>query len=266
MPFRDRAKTTTQVTSWVPVPFNPGTLSPIAWYDAADTSTITSSSGAVSQWNDKSVNAYHLTQATAAEQPTTGTRTINNLNVIDFDGTSDRLNSGFVVGQLATARAFTMFLVKQSDVLNATEGMVSFHRSTGFDFENGVVLGKRATNIIEQVLGRGDNASTFIASYTTSSSTAALLLTFVASASDFTKTFFTNSVPKDMRNVDGSMLVSSFLGSGSGNHQIRVGNRGGYNQFYFNGAIAELIVYDKRLTASEIDSVQRFLMNKWGLT
>src|SRR5439155_19226332 len=62
-----------------------------AWYDASDTSTITASSNAVSQWNDKSGNGYHLTQGTGSRQPLTNTDTINGLNVIKFDATDDQL-------------------------------------------------------------------------------------------------------------------------------------------------------------------------------
>jgi hypothetical protein len=40
------------------------------WLDAADASTITLNGSTVSQWNDKSGNARHATQATAASQPT----------------------------------------------------------------------------------------------------------------------------------------------------------------------------------------------------
>ena len=36
------------------------------WLDASDTATITQSGGVVSQWTDKSVNAYAFTQATSA--------------------------------------------------------------------------------------------------------------------------------------------------------------------------------------------------------
>ncbi|VGO18369.1 hypothetical protein SCARR_00421 [Pontiella sulfatireligans] len=40
-----------------------------AWYDAADTATITASGGRVSQWDDKSSNGYHMTQEAEASQP-----------------------------------------------------------------------------------------------------------------------------------------------------------------------------------------------------
>lgn len=66
--------------------FSPLDLSPQAWYDASDTTTITSSGGAVSQWNDKSGNSRNVTQATAARQPGTGAVTQNGLNVLTFDG------------------------------------------------------------------------------------------------------------------------------------------------------------------------------------
>lgn len=64
----------------------------VGWWDASDTTTITHSSNAVSQFDDKSGNGFHLTQSTAGNKPTTNTRTINALNTIDFDGTDDKLD------------------------------------------------------------------------------------------------------------------------------------------------------------------------------
>jgi hypothetical protein len=55
------------------------------WLDAADLSTITESSGSVSQWDNKG-SLGNFTQATGALQPTTGVSTLNGLNVLDFAG------------------------------------------------------------------------------------------------------------------------------------------------------------------------------------
>jgi hypothetical protein len=52
--------------------WTPARISTASWWDAADSSSITLSSGKVSQWNDKSGNGKHMTQATAASQPTYG--------------------------------------------------------------------------------------------------------------------------------------------------------------------------------------------------
>src|SRR3990167_8616268 len=64
------------------------------WLDASDTSTITSSGGLVSQWNDKSGNNNHAIQGTGAAQPGTGTVKQGGKNVITFDGTADFIQTG----------------------------------------------------------------------------------------------------------------------------------------------------------------------------
>jgi hypothetical protein len=56
------------------------------WLDASDTSTITASGGAVSQWNDKSGLGRNVSQATGSLQPTTGANTQNGLNVLTLSG------------------------------------------------------------------------------------------------------------------------------------------------------------------------------------
>lgn len=50
--------------------WTPEFLRPTIWLDAADTSTISTVSGRVSQWRDKSGNDHHYSQANAASQPT----------------------------------------------------------------------------------------------------------------------------------------------------------------------------------------------------
>ena len=67
--------------------WTPAYVSPVAWYDASDASTINNITGGVSQWGDKSSNANHLNQDTPSLQPRIDTRTLNGLNVIDFNGT-----------------------------------------------------------------------------------------------------------------------------------------------------------------------------------
>lgn len=63
--------------------WTPAQLSPELWLDASDTTTITESGGAVSQWTNKGSKG-NFTQATGAVQPTTGATTLNGRNVIDF--------------------------------------------------------------------------------------------------------------------------------------------------------------------------------------
>lgn len=85
-PKRGEASRFTAVPVATAPSFSPLSLRPHLWLDAADPSTITSSSGLVSQWSDKSGNERHATQGTSALQPSTGTTTKNGLNVISFTG------------------------------------------------------------------------------------------------------------------------------------------------------------------------------------
>ena len=57
----------------------------IGWWDAADVATLTETGGVVSAWADKA-GGDALAHGVAGQQPTTGTRTLNGLNVLDFDG------------------------------------------------------------------------------------------------------------------------------------------------------------------------------------
>ena len=82
------AKASTSVSSWLN--FNPYSVDPILWLDAADTNTITESSGSVSQWENKG-SFGNFTQSSGAVQPVTGVSTLNGFNVIDF--TADYLTA-----------------------------------------------------------------------------------------------------------------------------------------------------------------------------
>lgn len=67
------------------VSFDPRSLSGLAlWLDASDSSAVTLNGTTVSEWRDKSGNARHASQSTAARQPTYTTAGQNSRNVITF--------------------------------------------------------------------------------------------------------------------------------------------------------------------------------------
>ena len=77
---------------------NPNNLSNVAlWLDATDSSTITQTSNAVSQWNDKSGNNHHASQSTSDRQPLVNTNSIGGKTAILFDG-SDSLGASTRLG------------------------------------------------------------------------------------------------------------------------------------------------------------------------
>jgi hypothetical protein len=65
--------------------WTPADTATALWLDASDTTTVLAgASDNVYQWSDKSGNDLHATQDTAGSQPTTNSRTLNGINVLDF--------------------------------------------------------------------------------------------------------------------------------------------------------------------------------------
>ncbi|OVE77886.1 hypothetical protein BVX99_01360, partial [bacterium F16] len=120
-------------------PWTPAEITTTGWYDASDTTTITESGGSVSTWHDKSGNVNHASQPTSANQPKTGTRSRNGLNVIDFGSsgaTALELTSQinvtdtfiFMVGRVDTLADFNMILANAGSDPNT---QVRIKQSTG---------------------------------------------------------------------------------------------------------------------------------------
>ena len=208
--------------------FTPLELSPTLWIDASDTSTITEVAGAVSQIDDKSGNGNNLTQATAALQPTTGIATINGLNVLSVDNDSI----------LSPSIAFT----------GLTMLAVFSHTLEAF-----ALLG---TNLDTFYAGSGVSGS---ASTTLAQNMGTLSLRFDGVA-------FTGTTRDQVYTaMDGATRVVYLSVDGSFTRNL--------NPFSYTldlsrpvGAIAEIIVVNGTLTASEIAATEQYLADKWGIT
>ena len=257
----DGSVTVTQVSNATTVtypgvlstPFSPLDLSPTLWLDASDESTITESGGAVSQWDDKSGNGYDLTQATAAAQPVTGSRTVNGKNVLDFIR-GDYLDGGDIL-DLGT-NAFTAFIVVKWDdtalaapwgkhIAAATDGRYGLYRTnttlTSLYDPNAGNTGtvnyadtNTTTRILSQVLDRNGASSTH-----------------------------------DLR-IDGAVVATkNFTDPGSDwdtNGPWRVARYGTSTAFDFDGVIGEFILLLRTATAQEIADTETYLADKWGIT
>lgn len=113
--------------------FSPLDLSPVCWWDFSDTATITASAGRVSQVDDKSGNGNHLVQATAGNQPLSGSVTKNGLNVLHFaTARKDYLETS--VG-ITTTPPFTIYaVVNLNSVVNDYMQMVGIPSGSPVSF------------------------------------------------------------------------------------------------------------------------------------
>jgi len=61
-------------------------------YDATSGGSLVAANGAVARWEDQSGVGRHVTQATAAYQPTRKAATLNGLDAVLFDGSQDNMS------------------------------------------------------------------------------------------------------------------------------------------------------------------------------
>lgn len=233
------------------------------WLDAANTDSVTLVSSAVSQWNDLSGNNRHATQGTANNRPTYAD-SVNGKKVLTFDGTNDSLITGLAS---ATISGYvTMFCVCRptSSWTAASNGTSNnktplFARNADASSSWGMVLQWQTSNtggrlsLNYQWRGIGFNYSTG----PRVSLGALQVLAVRLSASD-----------SDQRASGSSSQYPATLTSGTGgasDRYLTVGEDPTQSR-YWSDYVAEVIVYSRSLAASEVLSVESYLINKWGIT
>lgn len=209
------------------------------WLDAADAATIVHSSGAVSQWSDKSGNGHHLTQATSTRRPVTASRTINGINALTFDGTDDRLSRtgsfGFGSGDNI------LFSVSLLDVTGASRWI--FHGGALYGIATGEGTPRQDASFSHSsALNKSLGAVSPV--------TARILGMQRAGTSQFLfdgETDYTGSSAVDM--TASAIHVGSYNGT----------------QAFFDGLIGEVIIAQRAWSGAERNQVAAYLYNKWGV-
>lgn len=246
--------------------FNPASIANLkAWYDASDTATITVSGTAVTQWNDKSGNAYNVTQGTAGQRPVSGTRTQNGKNMIDFQSDD--------VLQAATASDWTFM----SNSTGCTAFVAAFYDT---DSNSRVLIdtsGFLSANIGLACYAAGDdNLSGLVARG--ASGTFVSLIETLGALTDNTAKYF--SVKFDNANATAANRVLARINGGSQtgantysgaasssapNHALYIGAYNTSGSFGFNGGICEIIIYSGLLSDADILKVNNYLAAKWAI-
>ena len=229
--------------------FNPRAIANLAlWLDASDPSTITVSTG-VSEWRDKSGNGRNFTQGIGNNQPTVRTNGQNSRNTLEFDGSNDTLTgpAGFSLGDTHTVVA-----VVRPDT-RKIQGILSGSVNGGLIYGDGSASfsGSKfaAFGVARAVYGGG-------------SITTGVFQVFSAVCSGSTLptnlSMFTNG-------TGGAATVETAgtAPTASITAEMNVG-RGAASQFW-DGDMAELLIWSRALNASERSNVERALGRKWGI-
>jgi hypothetical protein len=228
-----------------PTGFDPRRIAGLQlWLDAADSSTITTSTG-VSEWRDKSATKSVWAQAIGNDQPATGTATMNGRNVLVFDGSNDSLSA---TTPLSTSMPLTMFVV-QRIVSIRTFGMTYTSGTSGAHFD---IRQDSSTGRLEVVANATQVAG-------------------VGATTDRTGNNDILSVRFPDTGTNSVFLNGTALAAGpgvsarpvlTGTHYI--GRRS--DGFYANLRVAEILAYSTLLTDTQRKTVESYLGKKWGIT
>jgi len=212
-------------------------FSPIGWWDASDSSTITESSGAVSNWANKGTggSTYDLTQATGTRQPLTGSNTQNAKNLLTFDGANDQM---FVSSQIATVTH--IFVASRWSASGASStNYKGFLSANSYDWH-----GDNSADLVS-----GSYAAGWVKTQPTQSTSQLDGSNFVNNTDDKWTSFSIYSI-----NLQSS-YTGYFSGTGTSNGDGR----------QFQGDYGEILVYQTTyLTTDQIDKITAHLAYKWG--
>jgi hypothetical protein len=229
--------------TWTPLQL---TLS--GWYDASDETTITDSDGSVLQWDDKSTSGNDLGQIDGARQPTTGTRSLNGLNVLDFN--DDVLTTTITPISLSST-GVTIFIVAK------------FENLSGSTFRGGLEILPDGLDINKGINFFNDRNIDFRARRGPSP-----FLDGVFSPSDTDDHVFGLSYSNTLSSIylDGTKGTDSTGAKDRTVQNVYVGGLQGLASVTnLDGYIAEVFIAPSILSDSDRQKSEGYLAHKWGL-
>jgi hypothetical protein len=248
------------MTAVAATPWTPAAITTAWWLDADDSATITQSGGLVSQWNDKSGNAIHVSQATSGSRPTISAAALNGNDVLTFDG-GDRLftdtdsnllrNVGSALSAVVRKISGTGTTQVMFDVSTATDTNTRYQMYTLNTAKSG--LGGRTTDA---------GGTTFINSTNNASTTSYQIQ---VGAIDYTNS---NGDQYIDGTQDGTTTTFNTDGSTSNTVASRccVGATLTDTLRLSTGGIAEIVIVHGDISTGTRQKLEGYLAHKWGLT
>lgn len=227
------------------------------WLDAADASTVTLSSGKVSQWSDKSTSGAHVSQASSDYQPTYSA-TQNGHSVVSFSNAGLGNANATLLRSVSSWSVFTAF--KTSALTTAQNVLV-----IGCDY-NGAA---RAECIYiysgtghPALGGRRLSADSWAEAQASAGIDAAFAVYSGIATYGGAATLYKNGTQIA---TNPSWLTSGLTGNDYGN--VSVGGAGVWvagPASPLSGAIAEIVVYNTALPDANRIRIEHYLRAKWG--
>jgi hypothetical protein len=223
------------------------------WLDASDATTITESGGAVSAWNDKSPNGINFSQAIAANRPTTNTQTLNGKNVIVFDGSNDRLEG---TNTTVVRSILAVVYINSSAQFKTIVGA-----KTSASGSNDAFYFQSTANVTgAPAIAVADTSNTAIRAGGTTLTVPGHYI--LAGTVDDISTTRRLTMAINLRPENSATSLANFKPYG-GDMAVGAGYFNRNVTDFFNGHIAEIVAYSRKLEPQEIQTVRQYLNSKW---
>lgn len=201
----------------------------------ADAITGLADADPVTTWPDSSGLGHDVGQATAAKKPTYQTNEINGKPVVRFDAVDDFLGNATLV----VAQPLTIVVVERAAVAN--------HLGNFIDGSVRCILGH--SSLVYRLYAGGAGS---IEGGTTDTSAHSMSGHFNGASSEMWK--------------DGTSIATGDPGTLAYPAGYKIGSdHNGADQF-FNGDIAEVIIYDSALSAADRNALGGYIQTKYGIT
>lgn len=240
-----------------------------AWWDASDTSTISLSGSAVTQWNDKSGNGFHVTQSTSAQRPSSGINTINSKNVLTFGG-DDCLTAATASDWnfLHNSTGATVFAVAIDD--NTVDFEYSIFANSVGSSERGVglriALDGANPRTLSPFVSTGGGSGTLVSLISGGSFTQGTAF-YVSGIWDNSNATLANRSlwRKNGGTQFGTNAQDDSPSSSNPARALLIGNNTNSGSYAYTGKIAEIILYTGVLSGTNITNLNSYLASKWGI-
>jgi hypothetical protein len=239
----------------------PDTISGLTgWWDAGDASTLydattggslVAADGAVARLQDKSGNNRHFTQATSGSRPERKASIKNGLDVLRFNGSSSQMGNTATYSQVMALTQSTVFIVASATAVTT----------------NNANIWQNATVLAEPPSGTGHGFAVFRSNNTVSSFgyDSAYRTANVSYTAGNWAVFTTRHGSATLAvRVNGGTEGTVALGKREFfSNALSLGVN--HNSDYFDGDLGEIVVYNVALSDADMNAVESYLQNKWGI-
>jgi hypothetical protein len=214
--------------------FDPSSIAGLQLWLKADALGLADGT-AVSSWTDSSGNSRHAAQATSANQPLLKTGILNSKPIVRFDGSNDFLQTA----AFSVAQPLTVFSVAKTT-----------STATTYIFFDSAASSPRATLAVEPASSAEMNSGSSLLDGSL------VVNTFQVWSAVF------NGATSNIR-LNGATGTSGNAGA-NGLNGVTIGARYA-GDFVFPGDIAEVLVYNSALSATDRSSVETYLSRKYAI-